>query len=224
MPSKKLMGVWAFVDFCLLVAGVLTLVLSIIWREPNLLLNLAISKTDLLLGLILSIFLLVTWGISIGAIVQPNHVTGGLVVLNWVLLCDAVVVLVVGTFIWMYTLQERANFHEVFAAQTAATRIAVQDKLSCCGYFNSTDLVEIGGNFCQNQTFVEVTNNATGNFCVTPITAFADMTLNNIFSTIYGYMAIIILLFLASLCVINKRVEGERFKKIDEKRGGKGFV
>lgn len=72
------------------------------------------------------------------------------------------------------------------------------------------------------------------------------MTLNNIFSTIYGYMAIVILLFLASICVIYKvcaltgssyirfsstlismfvqRHEEQRFRKIDEKRGGRGFV
>lgn len=54
-------------------------------------------------------------------------------------------------------------------------------QLQCCGYFNSSDLVEIGGTFCANTTFVQTTNNATGNFCVTPITAHADVTLNNIF-------------------------------------------
>jgi hypothetical protein len=37
-------------------------------------------------------------------------------------------------------------------------------------------------------------------------------------------MAVVIALFLASLCVINKRVEEERFKRIDAKRGGRGFV
>jgi len=190
---------------------------------PDLLRNLVISSQDLTTGLVLGIALLVTWALSVGAIIQPNHVTIGLVALNWMLIADGVGILVIGTFVWFYTLQERANFHTVFSAQTPATRIAIQDKLSCCGYFNSTDLVEIGGSFCQNQTFVEVTNNATGNFCVTPITAFADMTLNNIFSTIYGYMAIVILLFLASLCVLNKRREGERFRKIDEKRG-RSFV
>jgi len=218
------MGAWAFADICLLIVGVLTLVLSIVWRGPDLMRDLVISKSDLTAGLVLGIGLLVTWAFSVGAIIQPNHVTMPLVLLNWVLILDAVGVLSIGTFIWYYTLQERANFHQVFSLQTPAIRIAVQDSLKCCGYFNSTDLVEIGGNFCANQTFVSVTNNATGNFCVGPITAFADKTLNNIFSTIYGYMAIVILLFLASICVINKRKEEERFRRIDEKRGGRGFV
>lgn len=63
-------------------------------------------------------------------------------------------------------------------------------------------------------------------------------------SQIYGFMAITVCLMLASVCVINKvrratlpfrpssshlviavqRKEDERFRKIDAKRGGKGFV
>jgi len=218
------MGSWAFVDFLLLTAGVLTLALSIVWRRPNLLLNMVLSSSDLTAGLVLAVALLVTWIISVGAIVQPTHVLGGLVLLNWVLILDGLFILVVGTFIWMYTLQERANFHVVFSDLSSQTRIAIQDKLKCCGYFNSSDLAEVGGEFCANTTFIEQTNNATGNFCVTPITAFADMTLNNVFSTIYGYMAIVILLFLATMCIIYKRKEEERFRRIDEKRGGRGFV
>ncbi|KLO14897.1 tetraspanin Pls1 family [Schizopora paradoxa] len=224
MPSKKLMGSWAFFDFCLLTAGVVTLALSIVWRRPNLLMNMVLSQSDLTAGLILAITLLVSWIISVGAIVQPNHVLGGLYLLNWVLIIDGIFILVIGTFVWFYTLQERANYHEVFSTLSTQTRIAIQDQLKCCGYFNSSDLSEVGGTFCANQTFIDVTNNATENFCVTPITAFADMTLNNIFSTIYGYMAIVILLFLATMCIIYKRKEGERFRRIDEKRGGRGFV
>jgi len=182
--------------------------------------NLVISNDDLLIGLVLAVVLLATWALSIGAIIQPNHITIGLVILNWTLIVDAIGIMLMGSWIWFYTLQERANFHVVFAAQTPAIQSAIQDKLQCCGYFNSTDLLQIGGSFCQNQTFANTLNSP----CVGPITAFADMTLNNIFTTIYGYMAIAIALFLASLCVINVRLQEERFKKIDEKRGGRGFV
>jgi len=224
MPSKKLMGSWVFVDFALLVAGVMTLVLSIIWRGNNILRNMVITPQFLDAGLYLGGVLLMTWAISIWAIAQPKKVTFGLKVLNWTLILDALSILVIGTVIWHYTLNERNNFHTIFANESPANQIAIQDQLQCCGYFNSTDLVTIGGSFCQNETFVQTTNNATGNFCVTPITAYADMTLNNIFTTIYGWMAIVVLLFLASVCMVYVRVEEERFRKIDEKRGGQGFV
>ena len=47
MPSKKLMGCWAFVDLWLLAAGILTLVMSIVWRMPNLMLNFTLSNAHL---------------------------------------------------------------------------------------------------------------------------------------------------------------------------------
>jgi hypothetical protein len=223
MVSRKLMGVWVFIDFCLLVAAVVTIALSIVWRAPNLLMNMVFSSADLTTGLALGVALLITFAISISAIIQPNHVIIGLVILNWTLVVDALGIIVIGTFIWFYTLQERDNFQKIFLGLTADQRISIQDQLQCCGYFSVAD-AEIGGSFCQNSTFVQTTINSTSNFCVTPITAFADMSLNNAFTTVYGYMAIIICLFLASMCVIKMRQEAERFKKIDAKRGGRGFV
>jgi len=220
MVSKRLMGAWVFFDFLLLSAGIVSLVLSFVWRKPDLLINLSISNADLTAGLILGIFLIATFFLSIGAILQRNQVTLGLILLNWMLILDALVILVIGTFIWFYTLKEEDNFHARFAAQSAANKIGIQDKLGCCGYFNLTDLVEIGGNVCSSQAAVTALNNT----CVLPIIDFADVTLNDVFTTVYGFMAVVTCMFLASLCVIKKRNEDERFKKIDAKRGGRGFV
>jgi len=215
------MGVWTFLDLCLLAAGGTTIGLSIAWRAPNLLMNMVFSKADLTAGTVLGIALLITFVISIAAIVQRNHVTVGLVFLNWALIVDAIIVVVIGSFIWFFTLRERDNFHKIYAKQTPQNRILVQDLLKCCGYFNGTDLGELGGSFCSNPA--TLANSSTPN-CVGPITAFADSSLNAAFTTVYGFMAILISLFLASLCVINKRLEDERFKRIDAKRGGRGFV
>jgi len=219
------MGVWVSLDILLLAAGVLSLVLSIVWRAPNILMNMVLSNADLTGGTILGVALLTTFMMSVGAIIQRNHVTIGLVLLNYALLVDAIGILVIGTFIWFSTLQERANFHKLWVNASPAVRITLQDKFKCCGYFNGTDLAQVGGSFCQSQDFISaLASNVSSNFCVAPITNFADVTLNNVFSTIYGFMAIVLCLLLASLCVINKRQEAERFKKIDAKRGGRGFV
>jgi len=225
MVSRKLMGVWAVLDILMLAAGAVALALSIVWRAENTLMNMVLSPADLLTGRILGIALIITFAISIAAIVQKNHVTIGLVILNFALLIDAIGIVIIGTFVWFFTLQERANFHDLWLAASRETRIKLQDQLSCCGYFSGSDAVEIGGAFCQSQQFVSgLASNVTTNFCVTPITSFADMTLNNIFTTVYGFMAVVLCLLLASLCVIKKRKEDERFKKIDAKRGGRGFV
>src|SRR5882757_6045862 len=96
----------------------------------------------------------------------------GLVILNWTLLVDMVYVLFLGSSIWFYTLHELDNFHKAYSEQTPGARIAIQDMVSvhatyllftfstnfqqfkCCGYFNSSDLVEIGGAACPNATSV----------------------------------------------------------------------
>jgi len=219
------MGVWAVLDLLLFAAGAVALLLSIVWRAENTLMNMVLSPARLTAGTILGIALIVTFIISICAVVQRNHVTIGLVILNYALLIDAIGIVVIGTFVWFFTLRERDNFHRLWLEAGPQVRVQLQDQLKCCGYFNGTDQAEIGGTFCQSSQFISTLSpNTTTNFCVTPVTRFADVTLNNIFTTVYGYMAIVLCLLLASLCVINKRQEDERFKKIDAKRGGRGFV
>lgn len=199
----------------MLAAGAVSIAFAIIWRAPDVLRNIEISSSDLTIGIVIGVAYIVSFVISVGAVIQPAHVTTGLVVLNWALLCDAIITLIVGSIIWFYTLRERNNFAKVFYGSSDDILQKVQDQLQCCGYFNATDHA-INAGFCSSQT------NATA--CVGPLTTHADFTLNNIFSTIYGFMAVIIALFLASMCVMTKRKEEERFRLIDEKRGGRGFV
>jgi hypothetical protein len=199
-------------------AGAIAVAFSIIWRAPDMLRNILISPLDLTIGLVLGVMYLVTFAISIGAILQPVHVTLGLEILNWTLLVDALATIVIGSIVWYTTLKEQANFHIAWSQQSQQIRQGVQDMLQCCGYFNSTDLGVIAG-FCADP--VKAANSTP---CVGPVTSEADFTLNNIFTTIYGFMAVIIAVFLASMCVIKVRIESERFRRIDEKRGGRGFV
>jgi len=219
------MGVWLALDGLLLISGLISIILPQAWRVPNVIMNMVFSNADLMAGTVLGIALIITFLISIVAIAQRNHVTLGFVILNYALLLDAMGIIIIGTFLWWYTLEERSNFHQLWLQASSATRIALQDQFQCCGYFDGSDLVEIGGTFCVSQDFVNsLPADDLNSFCVTPVTNFADFTLNSIFTTVYGFMAIVVCLLLATLCVIRKRQEAERFKKIDAKRGGHGFV
>jgi len=225
MVSKGLMGAWAFIDFLLLAAGGLSIAMSIIWRAPNILMNMALSSEFLTAGMVVGIALAATFVVSLGAVVQRNHITVGFVILNWFLIVDGILVTVVGSMIWFFSLRQRNEFHTKWTALSVNDRITLQDKFHCCGYFNASDTVEVGGAFCTSQDFANSLNvNVTTNFCVTPVTAFTDYTLENTFTTVYGFMAVILSLLVASVCVIKKRQEEERFKRIDAKRGGRGFV
>ena len=78
-------------------------------------------------GLVLGLLFLVTWVVSIGAVIQKNHITGGLILLNWLLIANMLYLTVAGTVIWFFTLRIRDNFRTVWSKQTPSTRIAIQD-------------------------------------------------------------------------------------------------
>lgn len=220
------MGVWLALDALLLISGLISVIIPQILRASDTtIMRMVISSADMTAGTALGVALITSFLISIVAIAQKNHVTLGFIILNYALLLDAMGIIVIGTFVWWYTLEERADYYKLWLQSSGATRIALQDKFQCCGYFSGSDLAEIGGKFCVSQDFIDsLSTDGLKHFCVTPLTKFADSTLNHIFTTIYGFMAIVICLLLATLCVIKKRQEDERFKKIDAKRGGQGFV
>jgi len=225
MVSRRLMCVWFALDMLLLIAGVVSVALAQVWRAPNVLMNMVLSNADLAAGTVLGMALIITFFISLVAIMRKNHTTFGLVILNYALILDAVGIIIIGTFVWWATLEEQINFHGLWAQTPTTARLALQDQFKCCGFFNGSDLAETGGNFCVSPSFISsLQTDDLNNFCVTPITNFADTVLSQIFTTVYGYMAIVLCFLLATLCVIKKRQEDERFRKIDAKRGGQGFV
>lgn len=76
-------------------------------------------------GSVLGITLLATFVLSLLVIIQRG--TLGLKILNWVLLANSIGILFVGTYIWVFTLHERNNYHAVFGQQSNETKILIQD-------------------------------------------------------------------------------------------------
>lgn len=146
MVSRTLMGVWAALNFLLLVAGAVTLALSIVWRGPNLLMNMVLSDADLTgkpsvcvslrslfwkstAGIILAIAFIITCITGIVGVIQRNHITIGLVITNYALLVDAIGIVIIGTFVWFFTLKERHNYSVLWDAATPDVRRALQDQV-----------------------------------------------------------------------------------------------
>ncbi|GAA5936837.1 hypothetical protein JCM1841_005495 [Sporobolomyces salmonicolor] len=146
---------------------------------------------------------------------------GGMIAFSWCLVGTMLLTIVVGSIMWFFSLTERARYLRMWVQQDGATQVFLQDSLRCCGYFNAS----IAGSFTQQTGFCSTIagGNATAiQGCVTPITGFADYLLENTFTTIYGFTAIQLALFLVSCCLIISRREEERFRFIDEKRGTRG--
>ena len=165
--------------------------------------------------MVLGILYAVTFLISVGAIIQRNHVTIGLIVFNWLLILDTAFTVIFACILWFRTLQEEDNFEKVWIATSNQTRLTLQDEWKCCGYGNGTDF-EIGGSVCST---LQVANATIG--CMNQFTAEADSLLNQTFTwvyssldsdvcrsrfarTIWGFTAITTPLFIATLCVMKK--------------------
>lgn len=195
MPSKQLMAVWGFLDFCMLVAGGITIAFSVLFKAPDAVRSLVLSQSDLnrksptilrklwpatanlvfLVGLALGIVYCVTFVVSIGAVIQQNHITIGLAILNWILIIDGIVTVIYGSNLWFMTLREEHNFGTIWDATTPASRVAVQDKLQCCGFLNNTSIEPAG--ICANPGVAQ----AIGG-CSTKFIAIADDVLMQSFS------------------------------------------
>lgn len=76
-------------------------------------------------GTVLGIALLATFVLSLLVVLQRG--TLGLKILNGALLMDGVLILLMGTYIWIFTLHERNNFHAIFGRESDTTKILIQD-------------------------------------------------------------------------------------------------
>ncbi|TFY54694.1 hypothetical protein EVJ58_g8708 [Rhodofomes roseus] len=184
---KIIMGFWSFVDVLLLAAAVASIVFSIVERKPDLMTNIALSTEHLNAGLIMGVVLLASWIVSIIAVLSPTASVTGFVLLNWMLVLDVLAILVVGTSLWYFTLHIEDNYLAAWQSLSNATKIQVQDKFSCCGYFMPNDSTAAIGGFCANQTFINSLFNATStteNACITDLTGFGEPMLNQVFTLV----------------------------------------
>ncbi|KAH7087272.1 hypothetical protein BKA62DRAFT_201189 [Auriculariales sp. MPI-PUGE-AT-0066] len=219
MVSKTLSAVWACFAVALLAAGCISIAYSINWAMPNMVIQFVIDRSFLKAGLALGGAYIFTFVVAFVAVAQPTAVTFVLAGLNWVIILDMLMTLVIGSVIWMHTLKEQSMYREKWFVADPDIQRAIQDEFRCCGYASTTESNMAMGGFCADSTIV-----AQQSSCQQPFMLYADWTLNTIFTAVYGFQAILIGLFLASCCMINKRIEAERFRKIDLKRGGGGFV
>jgi len=214
-------------DFLLVAVAVFIIVFTQIWKgSKDVLKHLVINEKDLTAGLILAGFYIFSWLFSIPAFIASKQRsklranTTMLAAFNWTLVLAGLVTVTIGTAIWFFTLRLRVEFEDVWKEQSTSTLITLQNSLQCCGYWNATSAglftPDLATGFCAN------VQNVTASPCVTPITDSANFTLNNVFSSVYGFMAVVVALFLTSVCVINDRHEEVRFQLIDEKSGTVG--
>lgn len=122
--------------------------------------------------------------------------------------------LVLGLYLWIFTLKTRGDFAPLFSAQTDAVKSLMQTEFNCCGYFNSTSPAFVTDATCTSKAAAAVMRGCAG-----PISGFANVFLDNIFTALFGIVGFDVLFIMATACLLKDRKERERFQHIDEKHG-----
>lgn len=159
--------------------------------------------------------MLITFTLSLPGVVLKHNRTI-LVVHSWLLIVNAIFTLGVGLAIWFTTLQTKANLAPVFNSQSTLTQSMLQFKFNCCGY-------NMPGTFTTDSTCPNATVAASKGLCVGPLSAFANSFLDIVFTSMFGFCAVDVLLLLSGLCVLKDRAEKARYRLIDEKRSYSKF-
>ena len=88
-------------------------------------------------------------------------------------------------------------------------------QFSCCGYFNSSSPAFVTNPMCPSPAAAALMRG-----CATPITSFANIFIDDIFTAVFGMVGIDAVFIMATACLLKERKERERFRHIDEKSRG----
>ncbi|ORY12342.1 tetraspanin [Clohesyomyces aquaticus] len=224
MPSK-LMLIYVGADILFAACGGLLLGFSLIAEQnmratpttENVAQSLLLDQCPLTAGVVNSIFVFVTFLLSLPAFFLPQN-RGWLRIQGWLVVFCATFTLGLGLAIWVGTLTTRTNLSHIWAKEKPLTQSLLQQKFNCCGYWNSTSPPFVQDNVCVNSLVAAQKGGCIGKFA-----AFANSYLDMIFTAAFGIVGIDVILILCVAMVLKFRQEQERYKHIDEKNGVNGL-
>jgi len=218
---NKIQLVYVATDFLFLVMGVFILAFSIIVN--NIKDEIPVNGRQAARNLLYQGFPL-TAGIANAALIFATFVVSlpGLATSSrkWLKLAGYMAVvcgvfsMILGLYIWILTLKSRGDFEVLFGLQSDTVKSMMQREFSCCGYRNSTSPAFITDAMCPSKAASAIMRG-----CATPISSFANVFLDNIFTSLFGIVAIDAVFVMAAVCLVKDRKERERFRHIDEKNG-----
>ncbi|KAL8900176.1 MAG: hypothetical protein Q9192_001219 [Flavoplaca navasiana] len=127
----------------------------------------------------------------------------------WMVLGCIIVTLVIGLQIWFSTLKTRANLAVMWDAESPQMQHLLQERWDCCGYMTIP--------FQTDSTCPSLLVASKKPDCVGPFSEFANGFLDQVFTAMFGMVALNVILLLGGLVVLKKREEEERYRHIDEK-------
>lgn len=177
--------------------------------------NLLYQRFPLTAGIVNAVMIFITFLFTLPGIITPARIwlkLGGYMVT----IC-AMFSMIIGLYLWILTLRTRVDFAPIFAAQPNNIKGLMQTTFNCCGYFNSTSPPFERDAVCPSPAAAALMRG-----CATPITAFANVFIDNIFTAVFGMVGIDAVFIVATACLLKERKERERFRHIDSKTNALG--
>ncbi|OAA61823.1 tetraspanin [Niveomyces insectorum RCEF 264] len=219
--ANKVLVAYVVADALFVVSGAIMLGFSLVVRgnlgKPpsngtEAAIDLLYSKFPLTAGIVNAIAYFVTFLFTIPAIIMPTR--GWLTFSMYLVLATALFSLVLGLDLWILTLNTKEEFALLWTQQPAQVQDLMQTAFQCCGYFNSTSPAFVTDSTCTSPAAAALVRG-----CAAPISSFANIFIDDIFTGVFGMCGIAGLLILATACLLKDRKERERFRYIDEKNG-----
>ncbi|KAK4649477.1 uncharacterized protein QC761_119270 [Podospora bellae-mahoneyi] len=174
--------------------------------------NLLYQRFPLTAGIVNAVFIFLTFMVTLPGLATQSR--GWLKLGAYMTTFCGLFSMILGLFLWILTLKTREDFAPLYWAQPANVQQLMQAEFNCCGYFNSTSPAFVTDATCSSPAAAALVRG-----CATPITSFANIFLDNIFTAMFGMVGIDFVFVMATACLLKDRKERERFRHIDEKSG-----
>ncbi|KAJ4298568.1 hypothetical protein N0V88_003598 [Collariella sp. IMI 366227] len=151
--------------------------------------NLFYQQFPLTAGIVNAVFIFATFLVTLPGLATSSR--KWLKLAGYMSVVCALYTMVLGLILWLQTLKIRGDFAPLFAAQSDEVKSLMQTTAAA----------------------------AVMRGCATPISSFANVFLDNIFTALFGVVGFDVVFIMATACLLKERKERERFRHIDEKNG-----
>ncbi|KAH6697625.1 tetraspanin [Plectosphaerella plurivora] len=223
--ANLILGFYIFVDFLFLVSGAIIMGFSLIvqankdeqpFEGRQAARNLIYQSFPFQAGIANAVMIFIAFAITLPGIITPMR--GWLKISGWFVTICGLFTLSIGVFLWVLTLRTQDLFRDIWLSSPPEVQSLMQESFQCCGYFNSTSPAFVTSNVCPSPAAAALQRG-----CLGPVSSFANVFLDNIFTAVFGFVGIDALLVISVTMVLKERKERERFRHIDEKAGYRTF-
>ncbi|QPH18839.1 hypothetical protein C2857_003939 [Epichloe festucae Fl1] len=175
-------------------------------------LTLLFGMFPLTAGIVNGAFILATFAFTLLGLMSPMRAwlkAGG-----YMIVICGLFTLCLGVYLWVMTLRIKDGFFATYLVLKPDVQSLIQQSFQCCGYYNATTPAFITDPACPSPAAAALVRG-----CGSAISSFSNLSIDNVFTTLFGMVGVDAILILSIACLLKDRKERERYRNIDEKSG-----